>query len=168
MPAPPTIIKTLITDIIVRIGSQLAHESNRLQSDIDAYLGAVETSGMSREAISALVFEGESVTARAFTDSFRRRIISIIDSSINRSWGDGMISRQSSESPDDQLYTWRAESGDPCPDCAGRNGDKRSLAEWQIAGLPRSGWSLCHQNCKCILDSKGSGNFNYKRKRGLG
>lgn len=168
MPAPLAIVTTLTTELLVRIVTDMASEANKTQVDVDAYVDAALASGMTEEAVRDLVFGGGSVTTRTFTDAFKRRIVSIIDGAINKGWGDGMVARQVESGPLDQLYTWRAESAKPCPDCSARNGDKRSMAEWAIAGLPRSGWSLCGSNCKCILDKAGAGNFNYKRKRGVG
>jgi len=175
MPIPNIILQTLATELVIEIAEQLAYEANTVQAEVDQYLGTVAAAGLTQEAIRDLVFGGNSVTARTFTESFKRRIVSIIDGAINKSWGDGMVARLNADDVDAEkkgrglrLFTWRVESAKPCPDCSGRNGEKRSLAEWQSAGLPRSGWSLCGRNCKCILDSKGQGNFNYKRKRGLG
>ena len=38
-----------------------------------------------------------------------------------------------------------------CSDCLPRHGQTATLEEWMAAGLPRSGFSACDKNCKCIL-----------------
>lgn len=49
-------------------------------------------------------------------------------------------------------YTWRVVSNEPCDDCAPRQGDTRTLAQWAQMGLPGSGWSICQAYCKCELN----------------
>lgn len=167
MPAPTAILAGILEALITEATIELSREANSTQMGLDSYIATLEASAISEESIREMVFGGGSKVASTFTEAYKRKIVSIIDQSINKAWGDGMTARQALEGKQ-RLFTWRVESAKPCPDCSARNGQKRSLSEWQLAGLPRSGWSLCRKNCKCILDSKGAGNFNYKRKRGLG
>ena len=51
----------------------------------------------------------------------------------------------------DQKWEWVTTSGDPCKDCEPRHGEIKAWAEWEDEGLPRSGFSVCDMNCKCVL-----------------
>ncbi|KKL22986.1 hypothetical protein LCGC14_2429890, partial [marine sediment metagenome] len=49
-------------------------------------------------------------------------------------------------------WTVTLGSGITCPDCPSRDGQIRTLLEWQNIGKPRSGWSVCgpHDYCQLI------------------
>jgi hypothetical protein len=48
-------------------------------------------------------------------------------------------------------YRWVAVLVNTCPDCLDRHNQEKSWAEWEEEGLPRSGATVCGQNCKCVL-----------------
>jgi len=48
-------------------------------------------------------------------------------------------------------YQWVAVLVNTCPDCLDRHGDIKTMAEWEIEGVPRSGATVCAENCKCVL-----------------
>lgn len=48
-------------------------------------------------------------------------------------------------------WEWVTTSYDPCVDCLPRHGLKKSYEDWKALGLPRSGFSRCGDNCKCVL-----------------
>lgn len=50
-----------------------------------------------------------------------------------------------------QLMMWEVESDNPCPDCLRRNGSVDTFENWQVRGLPGTGWSVCRENCLCNL-----------------
>lgn len=151
-------VRETITDAAI----ELAAEVNKLQIDIDRYV--LSQRGMSIPGMRAAIFGEESTLVSSRVASMRKYIARLTDGAISDSWGKGMTERQA-EAPDDTLYTWRTESAKPCPDCLRRNGQRRTLEEWELIGRPRSGFSVCGRNCKCILDSTGEGNFN-RPKRG--
>jgi len=51
----------------------------------------------------------------------------------------------------DQKWEWVTTSGNPCKDCEPRHGEIKTWQEWEDEGLPRSGFSVCDMNCKCVL-----------------
>jgi len=48
-------------------------------------------------------------------------------------------------------YTWITGGGNTCPDCLPRHGEVATYEEWEISGLPRSGFSVCGLHCGCTL-----------------
>ncbi|QDP46271.1 MAG: hypothetical protein Unbinned3556contig1001_42 [Prokaryotic dsDNA virus sp.] len=57
---------------------------------------------------------------------------------------------------DKTLFTWVNVSGHKiCHDCAPRAGQVATLEDWEKAGLPASGWSVCGGHCYCIIDPSG-------------
>ena len=55
------------------------------------------------------------------------------------------------------MWTWQTttSSTGPCQNCGPRAGQTKSYAEWEIAGLPRSGFSVCGSRCLCFLNPAG-------------
>jgi hypothetical protein len=48
-------------------------------------------------------------------------------------------------------YRWCAVLVNTCPDCLDRHNQVKPMADWENEGLPRSGATVCGQNCKCVL-----------------
>ena len=165
MPFTENIIEQMLLRVLTKTSIQLISRANIAQLQIESFL-ATQGVAMSTEQIQALIFGGESTVAKSALDTFRNIALRIIAGAVNDSWGVGTELRQVEDATDEKLYTWRVESGNPCPDCSSRNGQRMTLPEWQAAGLPRSGFSVCGTNCKCTLDSKAEGPLNYSRSKG--
>ena len=57
---------------------------------------------------------------------------------------------------DKTLFTWVTVAGHKiCHDCAPRAGQQAKLKDWEAAGAPATGWSVCGGHCYCILDPSG-------------
>ena len=51
----------------------------------------------------------------------------------------------------DIKYRWVAVLVNTCPDCLDRHNKIKNWADWEAEGLPRTGATVCGQNCKCVL-----------------
>jgi len=51
----------------------------------------------------------------------------------------------------EKTWRWVAVLINTCPDCLDRHNQAKTWAEWEAEGLPRSGATVCGQNCKCVL-----------------
>jgi len=51
----------------------------------------------------------------------------------------------------ERQYKWVVVSSKPCPDCSIRHGLIGDIEFFEALGLPRSGFSVCGQHCKCKL-----------------
>ncbi len=51
-----------------------------------------------------------------------------------------------------QMLRWvTVQDNKVCPDCLPRHGNEKTLELWEVEGLPRSGWSVCRNHCRCVL-----------------
>lgn len=57
--------------------------------------------------------------------------------------------------PETAQWEWIVTSSNPCRDCLPRHGETATYDEWRELGLPRSGFSVCRENCQCVLLPKG-------------
>ncbi len=83
-----------------------------------------------------------------FASTLRRNVFPVID---NVAQGALMQAN-----PDEGGWKWITTSYEPCRDCLPRHGQVKTYSEWESLGLPRSGFSVCGENCKCVLAPKGS------------
>lgn len=51
----------------------------------------------------------------------------------------------------DIKYRWVAILVNTCPDCLDRHGQVQQHEDWEQLGLPRTGATVCGENCKCVL-----------------
>ena len=73
-----------------------------------------------------------------------------------RATSNGIINRvrdsaQFSIEEDGQKYRWIAVMINTCPDCLERHGKSKLWEDWVAEGLPRTGHTVCKENCKCVL-----------------
>ncbi len=50
-----------------------------------------------------------------------------------------------------QKYRWVAVLVNTCPDCEVRHGVIKTWDDWEAEGLPRAGYTVCKQHCRCVL-----------------
>lgn len=50
-----------------------------------------------------------------------------------------------------RTFKWITAGGNVCDDCLPRHGEIATWQEWNIIGMPRSGFSVCKHNCQCQL-----------------
>lgn len=51
----------------------------------------------------------------------------------------------------DKSYRWVAVLVNTCPDCISRHNQVKTWEQWEAEGLPRTGATICRENCKCVL-----------------
>jgi hypothetical protein len=48
-------------------------------------------------------------------------------------------------------WRWVAVLRNTCEDCIARHGKVFTFDEWSEKGLPRAGFTICQENCQCVL-----------------
>lgn len=83
---------------------------------------------------------------RIFSE-FRRAVKSTARGSVNRVRDASYFS----EFEVDRSYRWSAVLVNTCPDCLDRHNTAKTWEEWEAEGLPRTGQTVCRENCHCVL-----------------
>jgi hypothetical protein len=53
---------------------------------------------------------------------------------------------------DEQLWEWVSVKDEHvCPDCRERDGQVKTVEEWEALGIPKSGATRCGQDCTCMI-----------------
>lgn len=113
---------------------------------LEAYIQNRVNRGESKETIKADLLKDLEEGGPIFGE-FRNSI---------RATSNGMMNRlrdtaQWAEDLNIKRYRWIAVLVNTCPDCIERHGEVATMDEWEKQGLPRSGFSACKENCRCIL-----------------
>lgn len=118
----------------------------RTSVTIEEYVQIRVLQGASYESIRNDLLTDLNEGGRIFGE-FRRAIRATANGTINRFRDNA----QFSELGIDKTYKWAAVLVRTCPDCMDRHGREQTWEEWEAEGLPRTGQTVCKENCRCML-----------------
>jgi len=121
--------------------------SMRCTVSLQEYITASIAQGVSKEVIKASLLNDLETGGRIFGE-FRNAVRATGTGSLNR-FSD--VAQFNDRGVNTQDYRWVAVLSNTCPDCEARHGQVKTFAEWEVAGLPRAGQTVCKGYCKCVL-----------------
>jgi len=125
----------------------LVAKAGRTAITLKEFIQTALVGGAEASALEALLIDDLRNNGRIFGE-FNRAIKATANGTINGFRDGGSLS----EFGVDELFRWAAVLVNTCPDCLSRhNGPAKSWDEWEAKGLPRKGFTICKQNCKCML-----------------
>lgn len=124
----------------------LTTKAQKTALTINEYIQSRLIAGATAQNIEAQLLDDLNNNGRMFGE-FRRSIKATARGSINRVRDVGYFS----EFELDRAYRWSAVMFRTCPDCLDRHGQVKSWDEWEAEGLPRTGATVCRENCHCVL-----------------
>tara|TARA_S200002703_G_scaffold160073_1_gene176549 strand:- start:205 stop:1638 length:1434 start_codon:yes stop_codon:yes gene_type:complete len=133
---------------------------NKMISDADIFSQRINkavttqrASGIS-SAVTTGVLATDMVSEGAIFGEIRNAIKESLVEGINQT---GRAAQYQAYDADDKtLFTWVTVAGHKiCQECQWRSGHQATLKEWESAGMPGTGWSVCGGHCYCILDPSG-------------
>lgn len=107
--------------------------------------------GFNDEAINTMLenaLAGQSNAALDSLQTFLRELNIVMSTEVDAMY------RAEKGWTDNTPLQWVGVSDDrTCDDCEPRigAGEIKTLKEWEAEGVPRSGWSVCGENCRCDL-----------------
>lgn len=124
----------------------LASRASKASLNLNEFIEFSLAQGVSRDQIRDLLVTDLNTGGAIFGD-FRRSLRTTANGTINRLRDGG----QFSESGVETTYKWAAVFVNTCPDCESRHGVEHTWEEWERLGLPRTGQTICRENCRCML-----------------
>ena len=124
----------------------LTTKARKTALTIDEFIQARLLAGAAIKDIETQLLDDLNNNGRIFGE-FRRAVKATARGSINRVRDAGYFS----EFEVDRAYRWSAILVRTCPDCLDRHGQVKSWEEWEVEGLPRTGATVCRENCHCVL-----------------
>ena len=104
--------------------------------------------GATEESIRLSLLDDLDTGGQIFGE-FRNAIKTTARGSVNRVRDGAMVSEFGIE----RQFRWSAVLANTCADCLGNHGLVKTWVQWEQSafGLPRSGGTICRQNCHCVL-----------------
>ena len=130
----------------------LAYDVDIFTLEIAKEIKNMTTLGVSKEIIENTL-KTDLVTGGRIFGRLRNDLKEVITQSINNS---SRMGQYSEYDLDKGQFTWVVVGGHRiCHDCMSREDIIMNYKNWESAGLPGSGWSVCKGHCYCILDPTG-------------
>jgi len=137
----------------------LAYDVDIFALEIGKEIKNMTAMGVSKEIIEDTLKRDLVVGGRIF-GRLRNDLKEVIGQAINNSAREGQYSEYDL---DKGQFAWVTVGGHRiCDDCSDRSGIVMNYKNWEMAGLPGSGWSVCKGYCYCVLDPTGEIKSNLK------
>lgn len=124
----------------------LATRLGRTALTLEEYIQIRQIQGATLEVIRADLLKDLKEGGRIFGE-FKNALRPTFAGSVNRFRDIGALAEMGISNK----YRWVAVLINTCPDCLDRHNQVKDWVEWEIEGLPRTGATVCKENCKCVL-----------------
>jgi hypothetical protein len=126
----------------------LTAKANKTYITIEEYINVRLSQGAGLDVIESELLNDLVNNGRIFGE-FRRSIKSTSVGSLNKVRDAAYYSDMGVT----ETYRWSAVLVNTCPDCLSQHGKVKTWEEWEQSefGLPRSGATVCRENCHCVL-----------------
>ena len=137
-----------LEEILLAAMDQMVYDTTVFGSRIEQSIVRMEAQGVQREVIIETLQNDMKVGGRIFGE-LRNNSKSALVGAINLASRLGQYANYDLE----DKFRWVTVGGHKiCADCIKREGQIKTFDEWEAAGLPGSGWSICQGYCYCVLD----------------
>jgi len=136
-------------EIIITSGIEAA--ASKTAIDLDQIILQMRATGMSANEIRNVLLSDLREGGRIF-GTYRNAIKSTVSNGVEHSANRAYMKFYEQEGKEE--FRWVAVSDNNiCPDCANRDGQTHTIRYWRSAGMPKSGFSVCQDACRCILEA---------------
>lgn len=146
MPQRNNIFKDFLAREIQTMEIFLTAKAAKTAISIEEYIQTRSVQGANLETLQDDLLRDLAEGGRIFGE-FRNAIRATANGVVNRTRDNAIFSSVGIATN----YRWVAVLVNTCPDCLDRHNQVKSWDEWEAEGLPRTGQTLCKENCKCVL-----------------
>ncbi len=140
------IIATSLDKELESLEIVLSAKASKTAITINEFIDLSLSQGIDPDILEEILLKDLNEGGRIFGE-FRNSIKATVGGAIGRTRDGAQLARIGV----DTKYRWSAVLVNTCPDCLERHGQVMKWDEWEAEGLPRSGVTVCGQNCKCVL-----------------
>jgi hypothetical protein len=124
----------------------LTAKASKTAITLEEYIQTRILLGADEQTIEADLLKDLEEGGRIFGE-FRNAVRATSNGVINRTRDNAIFANLGVDAP----YRWVAVLINTCPDCLERHNRVQPWISWEKEGLPRTGHTVCKENCKCIL-----------------
>lgn len=138
--------------------SQYDIDANRVASqfliDLASLIGQMQASGMTDEAVTKQITRKLADLDKPF-GAFVRNLTGAALFSVQRTANAAMVTSiidtPEGANADDKWMWVTVGDNRVCKDCEPRHGMVKTQEEWERLGIPKSGFSICEERCRCVI-----------------
>jgi len=125
--------------------------------DFEAAVSRMADSGMLRDRIRAALAGGLeplrlSPMFSSLVQGLAQAVAAGVQYTANTALLHSLAATPGQPNEDDEEWVWvTVEDLHVCVDCRPRHDVIRTLLEWEQLGMPKSGWSICDERCRCMI-----------------
>ena len=139
-------------DLIIRLYAGVETASKRTTLSIEDYITQQRAMGVDDEVILENLNDDLRNDRFGFFKEFKGEVRDTVIGGLHQASSLGQF-EQYKKTADRQQYRWVAVGDkNSCRDCEERNGQVENLSTWELIGLPASGFSVCNERCRCIIE----------------
>ena len=136
------------SDESIIIEAELARIAEKTAIDLESLMLRMTLSGADESVIISTLFNDLKNSGVLF-GAFKNGIKNVTkDAMLNVA---NISAEKEFESAGVQTFMWVTISGNPCPDCIGREAEVGTKEYFDAIGNPKSGFSVCGRHCQCQL-----------------
>jgi hypothetical protein len=132
----------------IEIGAGIEATVEQFLSEFKKSVTTMSNAGMSVEQIKATLSKQVQESTGAL-GGLKKNLRNVTVTGINEAANQGMYAEYKNTGL--SRWRWVTVSAKPCPDCAERHGQVETWEDWELMGLPKSGFSICQDHCHCKL-----------------
>jgi len=132
----------------IEIGAGIEATVEQFLAEFKKNVTTMSNSGMDIKQIKSVIAKQVQESTGSLGE-LKKNLRNIVISGVNRAANEGMYEEYKDAGA--SRWMWVTVSGKPCPDCAERHGQVETWEDWEILGMPQSGFSICQDHCKCKL-----------------
>ena len=143
--------------------NQVANAAASTTLNLQGLVQSMADQGMSAQQIQSALSR-DLATGGPLFSKFKASIGNITKNGVE--WSSNFSQKEVYQEAGVKEFQWQtASDGIECDDCAARDQEKATLEEWENIGLPKSGFSVCGSNCRCVLVPMGTAGERIRRTR---
>ena len=140
----------LLLKITVHNGALL--EAEKATITFQQLVERLRASGMNDLQIRERVLRDFADENSVYFGAYKNQIKELVAGAIHQGYELGVVSVYAEDFGDEHQMKWTTVGDDnSCDDCNFREGEVRTLGEWKLIGLPKSGFSRCGLRCRCEI-----------------
>ena len=130
----------------------LNHEVESTILNLNSTIARMKATGMSDVAIESAIMT-DLVNGEQIFGGFRAGLRNLLKNGIELAALHALVTGLTERGI--EKFKWVTAGGRICPDCEVRHNQVQTLDVWESVGLPKSGFSVCNEHCRCVLVPEG-------------
>lgn len=139
-------------DLIIRLFAGVETASKRTSLTVEDYIIQQRSMGVDDEVILANLNEDLKTNRFGFFKEFKGEIRDTLVGGLHQASSLGQFTEYAKKGMNEEFRWVDVGDKNSCKDCKERHGQIEMLETWELIGLPASGFSVCNERCRCILE----------------